>query len=73
MDDNKKKVAAISAVMRYIRQEEEALAFQQFNASNGLTILEEPRGMSNTWGISGRQAQMQIRNLMQMKALNRLS
>ena len=73
MSDSKKKVAAVSAVMHYLRQEEEAFAFQQLNASNGVPISAEAKGSSNAWGMSGRQAQMQIRSLMQMKALYRLN
>jgi hypothetical protein len=74
-DSNKKKVAAISAVMTYLRQEEEAYAFWQLNASNvnGVPISTQPQASSNTWGMSGRQAQMQTRSLMQLKALYRLN
>lgn len=32
----------------------------------------QPESRTNVWGMSGRQAQMQIRNLMQMKAFGRL-
>ncbi|MBW1813911.1 MAG: hypothetical protein JRJ39_09630 [Deltaproteobacteria bacterium] len=73
MSDSKKKVAAISAVMHYLRQQEEAFAFQQLNAVNGVPISPEAHVSFNAWGMSGRQAQMQIRNLMQMKALYRLN
>ena len=65
-------MAAISAVMNYLRHEEEGFAFQQLSASNGMPISAEHQALANTWGMSGRQAQMQIRNLMQMKALCRL-
>ena len=73
MSKGKKKVAAISAVLSYLRQQEEALAFQQLNALNGVSISTETQVFANVWGMSGRQAQMQIRSLMQMKALNRLN
>jgi len=72
MIDDKKKLAAISsAVMRYIQQEEEVLALKQLNALNGMPNVARPQGPLNAWGMSGRQAQMQTRNLMQMKALYR--
>lgn len=71
MGDNKKKVAAISAVMSYLRQEEEAFALQQLHAAHGISHPAASQVESNAWGKSGRQAQMQIRNLMQMKALYR--
>jgi hypothetical protein len=70
---DKKKVAAISAVMRYMRQQEETYAFEQTHTANGRLIPTAPQVISNAWGMSGRQAQMTIRNLMQMKALNRLT
>jgi len=72
-NDSKKKVAAISAVMHYLRQQEEAFAFQQLNAVNGVPVSPEANVSFNAWGMSGRQAQMQIRSLMQMKALYRLN
>jgi len=71
MGDNKKEVAAISAVVSYLKQEEEAIAFQQFNATHGGTMSATSRVSSTAWGMSGRQAQMQTRSLMLMKALYR--
>ena len=67
MDENNKKlVAATSAVFRYIQQEEEAIHTQPFPAADVNTIS----GKLRLWGLSGRQAQMQMRNLMQMKAFH---
>jgi len=63
MKDSRKKVAAASAVMAYIRKEEETEVLQRPSA-------ERASGMLNTWGISGRQAQMQLRNLMQLRTFN---
>lgn len=59
---NKKKIAAaITAVVDYIKMEEEAIyAAGQFQADFGAFPLK-------LWGISGRQAQMQMRNMMQMR------
>ena len=66
MDENKKKIAAaISAVTRYIQQEEEIIYMQPFPAAAHAPLVK-PR----LWGLSGRQAQMQMRNLMQMKAFH---
>ena len=65
MEDKKKRVAAVSAVMEYIQKEEDQKSRQ----------LLSPVGFSsvnNLWGISGRQAQMQLRNMMQLKAFHGL-
>ena len=70
--DKHKEVAAISAVMSYLRHEEESAVLQQHPAPNGGLVSADAKGLANTWGMSGRQAQMQMRNLMLMKALNRL-
>jgi len=66
MENSKKKAAAISAVMAYIKTQEEAVAMQPVSVLNqaGSASNQVPL---NLWGVSGRQAQMQIRNLMQMK------
>jgi len=72
MSNNRKKVAAISAVISYLKQEEEAISIQQSDSLNGMWTAVTPRMASNFWGVSGRQAQMQMRGLMQMKALYRL-
>ncbi len=66
MDENNKKlVAATSAVFRYIQQEEEIIYTQPFPAA-----AHAPSVKLRLWGLSGRQAQMQMRNLMQMKAFH---
>jgi hypothetical protein len=65
VDENNKKIAAaISAVLRYI-QEEETIYTQPFPA-----VAPAPSVKLRLWGLSGRQAQMQMRNLMQMKAFH---
>ena len=68
MERKKKIAAATSAVMHYIKTEEEAVYMRS------LTVPPEDRVPSfaagepvKLWGMSGRQAQMQMRNLMQMK------
>jgi len=67
MSDKKKKIAIIAAVAQYIKSEQEAMVFSQPQVSK----IPETKGpsslFSNLWGISGRQQQMQMRSIMQMK------
>ena len=56
MDTKKKMAAAMAAVTAYMRSQEEAAA--------AVPAIEP----SPLWGMSGRMAQMQLRNMMQMKA-----
>ncbi|MBI9083783.1 MAG: hypothetical protein JEZ11_09300 [Desulfobacterales bacterium] len=65
--DKKKKIAAVSAVIQYIRTEEEALMMQA-----QATTQEAPQPLAgmNLWGASGRQSMMQLQNLMQLKAFH---
>ena len=65
MADKKKRVAAVSAVMEYIQKEED-------QKSRPLLPPVEP-SVNNLWGISGRQAQMQLRTMMQLKAFHGLN
>ncbi len=68
MQNNKKMAAAMAAVSYYIKTQEEAAAM----AANPIEEEEPiPVGSVNLWGVSGRQSQMQMRNLMQMKAFHR--
>ena len=64
MEDDKKMAAAIAAVNRYM--EMEASAYDLQDRFEGLT------SRMNLWGVSGRQAQMQVRTLMQLRAFNKL-
>jgi hypothetical protein len=63
MAKSKHITAAIAAVMAYLQYEQEAGA---------MGLVEEPAAVPaapvRLWGISGRQAQMQNRTLMQMRA-----
>jgi hypothetical protein len=59
MENNKRVTAAISAVMSYIREE---------NESSAAAIISSQQ--QSLWGLSGRQALMQQRILMQMKAFH---
>lgn len=69
----KKKIAAVSAVLAYIKEEADAvsaIALQRERSQRALS-----RGLqvqTNLWGVTGRQAQMQLRNLMQAKAFHGL-
>ena len=69
--ENKKKIsAAIAAVMHYI-QEEEAVLMQQ-TAMGGMppqvvSSVTAPVTSISPWSLNGRQTQMQMRNLMQMR------
>jgi hypothetical protein len=62
----KKKAAAISAVMSYIQEEEEIACMQSLSEPSG-QAAGHGQGPIKLWGINGRQAQMQMRNLMQMR------
>jgi hypothetical protein len=70
MKDNKKVTAAIAAVTHYMRMEEEAVLVQQ-TAMGGmpqvLSSVSAPATSISPWSMNGRQTQMQLRNLMQMR------
>jgi hypothetical protein len=68
MENKKKAAAAIAAVMNYITTEEEAICIQSM-AAPALTPSPGPyvTAPMKLWGTSGRQAQMQMRNLLQMR------
>ena len=73
MTDDKKVTAAIAAVMSYI-QEEEAINMQAAMSGIAQTPAASAAIAADTikpWGMSGRQAQMQMRNLMQMRTFQR--
>jgi hypothetical protein len=69
----KKEIAAVSAVLAYIKEEEDAasaMAMQRARSQQTITRGLQPQ--MNIWGVAGRQAQMQLRNLMQAKAFHGL-
>jgi hypothetical protein len=68
MKDNKKATAAIAAVMHFI-QEEEAILMQQaaMDSMSQAPPVSAPAATISPWGMNGRQTQMQMRNLMQMR------
>ena len=70
MENTKKTAAAISAVMSYIHTEEEAMYAQSMAAPSIVPVTEAYAATPpmRLWGVSGRQAQMQMRNMMQRRA-----
>jgi len=68
MENNKKAAAAAAAVLNYIMNEEEAICIQSM-ATPSITAGPAPYAAApvKLWGMSGRQAQMQMRNLIQMR------
>jgi hypothetical protein len=70
MNDNKKITAAVSGVLHYLRTEQEALAMSStlpLGRQPSPSAVHVPPLQFKPWGMSGRQAQMQVRNLMQMR------
>ena len=63
----KKTAAAIAAVMHYLRMEEESAVSAAAPALQPVL----PPGPA-LWGLNGRQSQMQLRNLMQLRSLGRI-
>ncbi len=69
MDSEKKITAAIAAVMSYIQTEEEAVCAATMMPATAVAPAVPPSAPLKLWAISGRQMQMQMRNLMQLKTL----
>jgi hypothetical protein len=69
MTDRQKKIAAaIAAVMGYLQAEESRAAMPAEPVAVGAAASA---GLK-LWAINGRQTQMQLRNLMQLRALGRM-
>jgi hypothetical protein len=66
----KKMAAALAAVAAFMQQEEESLR-QQLAAAMAPPKAQVQARMLNLWGQSGRQSMMQMRQLMQVRALRR--
>ncbi|MFH1991611.1 MAG: hypothetical protein ABIK98_04285 [Pseudomonadota bacterium] len=64
MNNRKKQAAAIAAVLKYLKAEQEAIAIQAMALPAQAARAVPPL---KVWGLGGRQAQMQMRTLMQMK------
>ena len=69
MAPDRKKAAAIAAVMNYIKSEEEMICAQAAAGRGAGPQAAGPVSV-NLWGVSGRQAMMQMRSLMQMRSFH---
>mgnify|MGYP000166547742 CR=1 FL=1 len=68
---NKKKVAAASAVLAYINEEEEIACTMAMQAQAGVREMQTSVcPQVSMWGLNGRQTQMQLRSMMQLKAFH---
>ncbi|MGD9044761.1 MAG: hypothetical protein PVG06_13665 [Desulfobacterales bacterium] len=72
MRDVKKAAAAISAVLLHIKAEEEAVAMQSAMQAQAAgpampLVSRAPTQVIKPWALNGRQTQMQIRTLMQLR------
>ncbi len=69
MKDNKKVTAAIAAVTHYLRMEKEAILMQQaaLVSMPQVPSISVPEKAISPWAMNGRQTQMQMRNLMQLR------
>jgi hypothetical protein len=69
MTDTQKKIAAaIAAVMQYLKAEEEQAALPCAAADAASAAPAGPK----LWALNGRQAQMQLRSLMQLRTFGRV-
>ena len=68
MENNKKIAAVTAAVMNYIMTEEEAIYIESM-ARPSVQAVPAPYAAApvKLWGVSGRQSQMQMRSMMQMR------
>jgi len=69
MSEDKKVTAAIAAVIDYIEEEEAAVQLQSEMAGDLTAAGRGPAAVFKPWALNGRQTQMQLRNLMQLRAL----
>ena len=75
LGDDPKIAAAVAAVMQYIKTEEEAIAMQSAMAAVApqMPVVDrQPAPAIKPWGVSGRQAQMQMGQLMQLRTFRKL-
>lgn len=61
MDQHKKKIAAVTAVMYYLQAEEEAVRYEPPAGGTDPPVSE------GFWSFSGRQSQMMLRSMAQMR------
>jgi hypothetical protein len=75
MGNDPKTAAAIAAVVQYLNTEVEAIAMQSAMAAAApqMPIVDrQPAPAIKPWGVSGRQAQMQMGQLMQLRTFRKL-
>ena len=75
MGNARKATAAVAAVLQYIKTEEEAIAMQsamQAGQPQVPSVAQRAAPAVRPWGVSGRQTQMQLRNLMQLRTFRKL-
>lgn len=70
MEIDKKIAAAIAAVSMYLEAEQQALYAQAAAGADAARAPAASQRSMNIWGVGGRQAMMQMRNLMQMKGFH---
>lgn len=61
MENYKKKIAAMTAVLYYLQDEEEAALYQM------AADISAPPAPEGFWSYSGRQSQMMLRSMAQMR------
>lgn len=73
MEKNAKMIAAVSAVMRYLKEEEEMICLQASAQPQipAVSAASAPAPGVGQWALSGRYDHMQTRAMMQMKAFHR--
>jgi hypothetical protein len=71
MDKQQKITAAITAVMHHIYEEEAALMQAALDGRAQTQYVSAAAAGFSPWSMSGRQAQMQMSNLMQMRTFQR--
>ncbi len=63
----------MSAVLAYIKEEEEIAAAMAMQAQTGMQEAQVSAFQpASLWGLSGRQTQMQLRSMMQLKTFHGL-
>ena len=71
MTRQQKISAAIAAVMHHIYEEEAVLTQAAMGGRTQMPAASAAAARFSAWSMNGRQAQMQMRNLMQMRTFQR--
>ena len=69
--EDKRVVAAIAAVLQYMRTEEEAVQMLAARPYEQLAKAPGAQAAFSPWGLNGRQTLMHNRSLMQMRVFRR--